>query len=246
MGEDRIATPEQPLGRYGAEYRLALVAAGSAIGIVAFLASRDMPSWPGLGLFAGILGAGWLTLLALHGRAAENRQRRVEGLRRARDFAERLVIYDRETGFYADWYFRLRLQEELVRSQRFGHSCALLLVEATEARLSGERERALFESMATAFRDTDLVAHLGSLRFVVLLPNVDPESAILARIRLVERLPPGAVEAGIASYPKDGKDWRELLGAAGASSTDFYGSPSRVWNPDSAARLARWSDELPA
>jgi GGDEF domain-containing protein len=244
--EERPIRSDRQLGRYGAEYRLTLIAAGSAVGIMAFIATRTMSSWAGLGFFTAILVSGWSVLLFLHSRAAEVRQRRIEGLRRVRNFGERLVIYDRETAFCADWYFRLRLQEELLRSQRFGNTCALLLVEATQGRLSPEREKELFDSMSSAFRETDLVAHLGSLRFVVLLPNIDADNAALARQRLLEKLPAGEVEAGIATYPADGSDWRELLTAAGASSTDFYGSPTKVWSPETASRFARRGDGMPA
>jgi len=233
-----------PVGRLGVEFRLTLILAGTALGVTAFLATRNMSSAAGALYFSAILGLGWSGLLFLHGRAASTRQRRYEGLRRARGFAERLVIYDRETGFYADWYFRLRLQEELVRSQRFGQACSLLLVESTKGRLTPECEKALFDTMATAFRETDIVAHLGSLRFVVLLPNSSTEGATLARKRLLELLPDGEVEAGMASYPENGNDWRDLLAAAGASSTDFYGAPTKAWHAETASRFARRSDEL--
>jgi GGDEF domain-containing protein len=235
---------DKPVGRLSLEFRLTLVLAGTALGVMAFLATRTMSYAAGAVLFAAILALGWSGLLFLHGRAASMRQRRYEGLRRARGFAERLVIYDRETGFYADWYFRLRLQEELVRSQRFGQACSLILVESTKGRLTPEDEKKLFDTMATAFRETDLVAHLGSLRFVVLLPNSAAEGAALARSRLLELLPDGVVEAGMASYPDNGNDWRGLLAAAGASSTDFYGAPTRAWHAETASRFARRGDEL--
>ena len=244
MGEKPVPRIGKPLGRFGVEFRLTLILAGTALGVMAFLAARHMSSGPGVVFFTAILGLGWTILLLLHGTAAAVRQRRYEGLRRVRGFAERLVIYDRETGFYADWYFRLRLQEELVRSQRFGQACSLLLVESTKGRLTAESEKELFDTMATAFRETDLVAHLGSLRFVVLLPNTSAEGAELARNRLLELLPGDEVEAGKASYPDDGNDWRDLLAAAGASSTDFYGARTKAWHAETASRFTRRGDEL--
>ena len=243
MGEKPVPRIGKPLGRFGVEFRLTLILAGTALGVMAFLAARRMSSGPGVVFFTAILGLGW-TILLLYGTAAALRQRRYEGLRRARGFAERLVIYDRETGFYADWYFRLRLQEELVRSQRFGQACSLLLVESTKGRLTAEGEKELFDTMAIAFRETDLVAHLGSLRFVVLLPNTSAEGAELARNRLLELLPGGEVEAGMASYPDHGNDWRDLLAAAGASSTDFYGARTKAWHAETASRFTRRGDEL--
>jgi GGDEF domain-containing protein len=246
LAEEPLPWTEKPLGRYGVEYRLTLIVAGSAIGVMAFLATRSMSTWAGVGVFTAVLAAAWAALLLLHGQAAATRQRRIEALRRNRDLAERLVIYDRETRFYADWYFRLRLQEELVRSQRFGQSCALLLIEATEGRLNPEREKELLDCMANAFRETDLVAHMGSLRFVVLLPHTDASGAAVAQKRLLKRLPAGEVVGGVASYPKDGNDWQQLLAAAGASSIDCSGSPAQALHTEAASRLARRSDKLPA
>jgi len=174
----------------------------------------------------------WLGVLILLDLVAIARRRRIESMQRVRDFAQRLVIYDRETGLYADWYFRLRLQEEITRSQRFGHPCALLLADSTRGRLGREREAALLAAITEAFRSTDLVAHLGSLRFAALLTNTTPEGAKLARERLEEGVPPGSLNIGIACYPQDGEDWRSLMAAAGGPSADFYAAAGPAWSAD--------------
>ena len=125
-----------------------------------------------------------------------------------------LAIYDRETGFYAYWYFSLRLQEEIARSDRHKEPFLLLLVEAAHARISPEKEQQLFSCMRTGFRTTDLVAHLGNLRFVALLPDAGLDQAGIVRDRINSALGDDDIHLGIACYPTDGTDWASLLHAA--------------------------------
>ncbi len=139
------------------------------------------------------------------------------GTQRLRSLVEegrQLAIYDRETGFYAYWYFSLRLQEEIARSDRRKEPFLLLLVEAARARISQDMEQQLFSCMREGFRTTDLVAHLGNLRFVALLPNADRDQAGIVRERIGSALGADDIHLGIACYPTDGTDWPSLLQAA--------------------------------
>ena len=221
-----------------AAFRATVVLLAALAAPAAYLAGRHS-SFSGVG--AVLAGAGlasfWVAILILIDRVESARQRRLEGMQRVRDFAQRLVIYDRETGLYADWYFRLRLQEELARSRRFGHPCALMLAESTRGRLGREGEQALFQAITKTFRGTDLVAHMGSLRFAVLLSNTAPEGAQLARDRLEASVPAGSLLIGFACYPDDGEDWRSLFAAAGGPSGDLYAGAGQDWagNPANKA-----------
>lgn len=203
----------------------------------AYLAGRNT-GFSALGaIFAGCAFATvWLCMLVLLDRVESARQRRFESMARIRDFAQRLVIYDRETGFYADWFFRLRLQEELTRSRRFGQPCALMLAESTRGRLGREREAELFESISRSFRPTDLVAHMGSLRFAVLLTHTTREGAMIVQERLAASVPEGMLQIGFACFPEDGEDWRSLVAAAGGPSVNFYAGAGQDWTgePNSA------------
>ena len=125
-----------------------------------------------------------------------------------------LAIYDRETGFYAYWYFSLRLQEEIARSDRHKEPFLLMLVEAARARISPEMEQQLFTCMRNGFRTTDLVAHLVNLRFVALLPDAGQDQAGIVRDRISSALGADDIHLGIACYPTDGTDWASLLHAA--------------------------------
>lgn len=147
-----------------------------------------------------------------------------------REVGERLAIYDRETGLYAYWYFNLRLEEEMVRSRRYGQRFVLLLLEAMSARLGLGEERVLFDAMNESFRESDLVAHLGNLRFLALLTNTDQASAPSVLRRLRERLGQDTIQMRVASYPDGGEDWASLLRAAGVTSKLMSDAQRKIEN----------------
>ena len=95
---------------------------------------------------------------------------------------------------------------------------SLLLAQVTNGRLGPDFDHSLFDGIGQSFRQTDLVAHLGNLRFVALLPNTDEQGTTIVSERLRVSIEPLCVEIGRASYPADGADWPTLLAAAGASS----------------------------
>ncbi len=130
---------------------------------------------------------------------------------------ERLAIYDRETGLLAYWYFILRLDEEVVRCVRYGQVFSILLFEAQTGRWASDDESVLFRAMAESFRSCDLVAHLGNLRFIVLLTNTDVPGAMVWRERLRADEQLRDLTVGRASFPADGESYEALLTAAGAS-----------------------------
>jgi GGDEF domain-containing protein len=220
---------------HAAAFRATVVLLAGLASAAAFLAGRHT-GFSAIGaVFAGCaFAAVWVGILILLDRVELARQHRFEGMGRIRDFAQRLVIYDRETGFYADWYFRLRLQEELVRSRRFGHSCALLLAESTRGRLGRDREMELFKAISRSFRGTDLIAHMGNLRFAVLLTHTSREGAIVARERLRASVPDSMLQIGISCFPEDGDDWRALMVAAGGPSVGLYSSAGQDWTNEPA------------
>ena len=164
-----------------------------------------------LPFLAGTLAALSFALKKQGTRSDDNDIRRLRGLV---DEGRQLAIYDRETGFYAYWYFSLRLQEEIARSDRHKEPFLLLLVEAARGHISPDMEQQLFNCMRTGFRTTDLVAHLGNLRFVALLPSAGHDQAGIVRERISSALGADDFHLGIACYPTDGTDWASLLHAA--------------------------------
>lgn len=215
--------------RHAVAFRATVVLLAGVASAAAFLAGRVTDFSAGSAIFVGCgFAAVWVMVLLLIDRVETSRQRRFESMGRVRDFAQRLVIYDRETGFYADWYFRLRLQEELARSRRFSHPCALILAESTRGRLGQDKEAELFKAIMRSFRGTDIVAHMGNLRFAILLTNTAREGAEIARDRLSSMAGKG-MDVGLACFPEDGDDWRSLVAAAGGPSADYYAVAGQDW-----------------
>jgi GGDEF domain-containing protein len=198
--------------------RAGVVVVSTAAAVLAAFFTRDMASAAlATGTVIGTCATSLTLLLYLVDRAETVRVERDAGLRRVKQYGERLAIYDRETGLYAYWYFGMRLEEEMERAVRHGQPLAVLLVEAIHGRLPIDEEQLLFDAMAESFRDSDMVAHLGNLRFAVLLMDTDVNGALIAVRRLRERCASDELQFGLASFPEDGEDWPSLLRAAGAS-----------------------------
>lgn len=226
---DPKATIWDRAARHAVAFRATVVLLAGVASAAAFLAGRITDFSASNAILVGCaFAAVWVMVLVLIDRVETSRQRRFESMARVRDFGQRLVIYDRETGFYADWYFRLRLQEELARSRRFGHPCALILAESTKGRLGRDKEADLFKSIMRSFRATDIVAHMGNLRFAILLTNTSREGAEIARDRLALTCG-GGVDVGFACFPEDGDDWRSLVEVAGGPSADLYAAAGQDW-----------------
>ncbi len=201
----------------------AALLAGMTVGLVGGEATQSVRSLPWTILLIAISAAASAWVLRIMAAARRRRDDRHDGLRRLREMGERLAIYDRETGLFAYWYFSLRLEEEVARSVRYGQGFSLLLLESQSGRLAPEEEGALFRRMSDSFRNSDLVAHLGNLRFIVLLASTDAQGAAIVREHLAADEQLGDLTIGIASFPADGDTTEEILNAVGASADDVEG-----------------------
>lgn len=140
---------------------------------------------------------------------------------------------DSLTGLYNQHYFLRRLSEEISRARRYSLNVSLILLELDD--LAGYRERNgrtmaelvlsdLGSLLKRSTREVDLAARYGEERFALLLP----ETRRIGALRLAERLlgtiadypfpsaRKGETEkltacAGIASYPANAENDRELL-----------------------------------
>src|SRR5438552_9040771 len=130
-------------------------------------------------------------------------ERAVEEAERGR----RLAIYDRASGLFAFWYWRLRFQEEVERYDRYKRDLTFLLLESPPGD-SFNTHDAVSLWLNDNLRASDLFTHLGDGRFMVLLAETNRESATLFASRL-EALFPGT-GTGVAAYPEDGKTVAEI------------------------------------
>ncbi len=208
------------------------------VGLVAGFATHSFQNLPGTVLLiaSSAIASAWV--LRITAGSQRRRDDRTEGLRRLREMGERLAIYDRETGLYAYWYFSLRLKEEVDRCARYGQGFSILLLEAQTGRLAPDEESALFQHMSDKFRNSDLVAHLGNLRFIVLLASTDAQGATVVIDHLTTDENLSDLTVGVASFPADGDTCEALLAAVGASADDLEGTTQASDMPADQQRLA--------
>ena len=119
----------------------------------------------------------------------------------------RRTPFNRETGLHEEWYFRLRVDEEIARSKRYGQPFSLIMIAA------GQRQvlDAVRITMKQWLREIDYAGDLGEA-LALCLPNTDKASAepVLDRLTsLVEGL-----HVSLAEYPSDGANLAALLGEA--------------------------------
>ena len=117
----------------------------------------------------------------------------------------RRPTFDRETGLLANWYFRLRAEEEIARATRYGQPFTVMS-------LVGDSPEALTVprlSLKHWLRQVDFAGDLGNV-IAVLLPNTDRAGSAIVMARLTKLVP--GVQVRMAEYPADGATLSQLLG----------------------------------
>lgn len=135
--------------------------------------------------------------------------RQVEGLRRT-------VLYDGDVGLYQRWYFELRLKEEMDRCLRYKLSMAVLVVVV--APRADQREYELQHNAAMAayatsreVRSVDMTTALGFNEFGIYLVHCDRAGAEAASKRLRSSLGEFESGVGIALFPEDNIEVKQLI-----------------------------------
>ena len=172
------------------------MAVGAVVSSVLFVA---------VGFFARQLASEWAD------------QTHVAGAGLSRQRTRLLSIYDDEVGLYADWYFRLRIKEEIARALRYGGHVAVLLIEPLPAPPDGQAnsvsdERT--EQISRHLRRSDLPALLRDGCLGIIMPNTTHRSASTVRRRIIAAMTAPRTVSGVACFPEDGEDAKALLGAA--------------------------------
>ena len=157
----------------------------------------------------------------------------VARLQESRRELERLSITDDLTGLYNRRYLMEALANEVRRSRRLAHPCALLMGDVDHFKeyndayghLAGDealaRVAAIFRE---ATRDVDTAARYGGEEFVVLLAETEAAGAIETAHRIRARLAREdktkgklSVSFGVAQFPEDGDTPEALLARADAA-----------------------------
>lgn len=117
----------------------------------------------------------------------------LSSLRLAHEAQRRLARTDALTGAYNGRAFREVVQVELLRADRMGYPVSLIYLDfdnfkALNDRRGHEAGDALLQTfgreMIAGLRRTDMVGRLGGDEFAVLLPNTQPEQAVLVATKL--------------------------------------------------------------
>ena len=189
-------------------------------------------------------GQAYGTLLLLHherGHFQEKHERVLEviaaqaaaAIARADAFerAERLAITDALTGLFNSRYFNVRLEDEIGRAARYGHTLTLMIVDSDALkRVNDELGHAagnqllvdLARTIKQHVRTTDLVARFGGDEFAVLQPESGLEAALVTadRIRTAAHAASDiagherSVSVGVAAYPASAATAADLFQAA--------------------------------
>jgi diguanylate cyclase (GGDEF)-like protein len=144
-----------------------------------------------------------------------------------------LSITDSLTGLFNRRYFEERFFEELHRSERHNLTFSLAMVDIDDFKVFNDSEGHLagdeiLKNIANIAKDclrvSDVLARFGGEEFAVIMPQTDKDEAFLVaeRIRksIKEQIPKFwskfpkdniTVTIGLATYPFDGKDRKELI-----------------------------------
>jgi GGDEF domain-containing protein len=127
------------------------------------------------------------------------------------------ALTDSQTGLANGLHFELVYSYLFAAGDRGLSFTVMLLSVGGPDGLPKERLRTVGQKIQGATRDSDLVAHVGGGRYVVLLLGTNLQGARIAADRLemaVGDAAPGAVAFGLAAYDRRMRESSELLEAA--------------------------------
>ncbi|HZP92163.1 MAG TPA: diguanylate cyclase [Burkholderiales bacterium] len=158
-----------------------------------------------------------------------------ERLEKSRAALTELATRDSLTGLLNRREFMVRLSEELERSRRYRHSCALLLLDLdhfkavndSHGHVSGDEVLRIFaDRVRQTLRPADQPARYGGEEFAVILPETGSESALAVAERIRGAIAARAfalaagraieltVSVGVAAFPDDAQTVHSLIAAA--------------------------------
>jgi diguanylate cyclase (GGDEF)-like protein len=157
----------------------------------------------------------------------------VARLRESRRELERLSITDDLTALYNRRYLMEAIANEVRRSRRLDHPCALLIADVDHFKeyndayghLAGDAALTRIAAvLRETTRDVDCAARYGGEEFVVLMPETEAAGAMETAQRIRTRLATDelvggklSVSIGVAQFPEDGDAPEALLARADAA-----------------------------
>ena len=143
-----------------------------------------------------------------------------EGTWKARS-AQLANVRHQGSGLYSDWYFRLRLEEEIQRARRYGMELAILIVKGRRLHQGAQGAGGWFDdAMYEYLRRSDLAALLRDGSLGILLPHTGERAAQGLCRRLEGHLGSDNVRLGLAICPREGDNTDALIERALQAATD--------------------------
>lgn len=160
-----------------------------------------------------------------------------------------MAITDSLTGLYNQRYFQVKLEEEMLKTQRYKTNMALIKVATdhlyvynnTYGRSEGDHLLKEISKLLKQYaRDTDIACRYEGDEFTLILVEADKNTAIntaerirqAIQLKLNQREVKITVSIGVASYPEDAADKTELIGMVDASVYDAkHSGKNRVCYP---------------
>ena len=147
---------------------------------------------------------------------------------------QEMAITDFLTGLYIRRYFMSRLQDELLRSERYNKAFSIAMIDIDNFKnvndsyghAAGDQAlKAAGSFFKKNLRQTDVVARYGGEEFVIFFPETNKKVAYVLAERLrkgfsqirLDTLPRLSISLGISTYPDDGKDIETLIKNADAA-----------------------------
>jgi diguanylate cyclase (GGDEF)-like protein len=139
-----------------------------------------------------------------------------------------MAVTDSLTGLYVRRYFLRKLQEEIVRAERYGKYLSVIMADLDRFKHINDRFghdagdrvlKSLGHFFQASVRDVDVIARYGGEEFVILLPDADKQAAFALAERLreslgqlrLEELPRITMSLGVATFPEDGTEIEALV-----------------------------------
>ena len=145
-----------------------------------------------------------------------------------------MAVSDSLTGLYVRRYFMVKLQEELLRAERYKNILSIVMADLdrfknindTYGHDAGDRVlKAIGKFLQQNIRDVDVIARYGGEEFVIMIPETTKDAAYILSERLrkqfaelkLENFPQITISLGIATYPFDGTELEDLIKNADAA-----------------------------
>lgn len=148
---------------------------------------------------------------------------------------ERLSVTDRLTELFNHGYLRQRLDQEIGRAERFGHTLSVIMLDIDDFKALNDRHghlvgddvlRRVSALIRDNLREMDVAARYGGEEFVLIVPETDSAGALAVAERVRQSVAESAlstsegqgvratVSVGVATYPRDGASVDELVRSA--------------------------------